>query len=406
MNYLGIDVSKSTSRCIILDHEGEKLRKGFTIRNNAEEFNKLVDKLKDSGLSPDNLLAGIEATGIWWENLYSHLTENGYKVIVLNPHQTNKYREALRIKAKTDDLDAYVIAGLLRSKMYAKSFIPEELIQVLREFTKLRYHLIKDKKNYKRKIYSILALIFPEYRKTVLKNPFGIAAIQILKRFPTAKHLQNAKPKQVEKIVRSIQGNNVSINDIMNLINTAKQSIYSGRAKEARATNLRILLTHYSKLDESISELDNNIQEILSPNSNDNNDSFPGANLLTIPGVGKKTVAAILSVAGADGKSYASGKKLIGYMGFFPKIFESGETKKENVISKRGPRYFRWAMYMAAVAGIKHNNEFKAIYNRKISQGKTKKQALVYLAKKITQMCLSMLKSGEEYRPERVFMPA
>lgn len=61
---------------------------------------------------------------------------------------------------------------------------------------------------------------------------------------------------------------------------------------------------------------------------------------------------------------------------------------------------------MAAVACLKHNPEFKALYDRKVSQGKTAKQALVYVAKKLAHRCLSMLKSGESYNPARVFMPA
>lgn len=406
MHYLGIDVSKSSSRFVILDDAGERFAKAFTLQNNNQDFNELLSRLKELNLSPDNLLAGIEATGIWWENLYSFLTEKGFKVIVLNPHQTNKFREALRKKAKTDDIDAYVIAGLLRSKEYAASFIPEEVIQVLREIVKLRYQLIKDQKSYERQAYSLLSLVFPEYSKTAVKNPFAVASLAILKAYPTAKDLAIAKPKHIERIVRSIKGNNFNIKDIQELIDTAKNSIYSGRAQKARGLNLNILLTHVEHLDQSIAELDQRIQEMLSPTSDDDPNSFPGANLLTIPGVGPKTVATLLSAVGSNGQSFASGKHLIGHIGFFPQIYESGETRKDNLISRRGPKYLRSALYIAAVACIKHNPQFKVLYHKKISQGKSAKQALIHVAKKLAQLCLSMLKSGEIYMPERVFMPA
>ncbi len=406
MNYMGIDVSKSTSRFVILDNDGERFTKAFTLQNNNQGFSKIISRLEELSLTPDNLLVGIEATGIWWENLYCLLNSEGFKVIVLNPHQTNKFREALRKKAKTDDIDAYVIAGLLRSKEYAASFIPEELIQALREFTKLRYELIKDRKNYERQAYSLLSLVFPEYSKTAIKNPFAVASTAILKAYPTAKDLAKAKSKKIEKIVRSIKGNNFNIKEIQQLIDTAKDSIFSGRAKDARGLNLSILLTHVEHLDKSIDELNQRIQEILSPSNNDDTNSFPGANLLTIPGVGPKTVAAVLSAVGLKGQTFASGKQLIGHIGFFPQIFESGETKKGNKISKRGPKYLRWALYIAAVACINHNPEFRALYHKKVSQGKNGKQALICVAKKLAHLCLSMLKSGEVYKPERVFMPA
>lgn len=405
MHYLGIDVSKSTSRFVFLDDNGEKLTKAFTLQNNNHDFNKLLSRLNELGLKPDNLLIGLEATGIWWENLYCLLSDKGFKVIVLNPHQTNKFREALRKKAKTDDIDAYVIAGLLRSKEYAASFIPEESIQILREITKLRYQFIKDRKAYEHQAYSLLSLVFPEYSQTAIKNPFAIASLAILKVYPTAKHLASAKPKHIEKIVRSIKGNNFNIKEIQQLINTAKNSIYSGRAKDARGINLNMLLSYVEHIDKSIAELEKRTQEILSPSTDDDEFSFPGANLLTIPGVGHKTLAAVLSAVGSHGQNFASAKQIVGHLGFFPKIYESGETKRENKISKRGPKYLRWALYVGAVACIKHNPEFRALYHKKISQGKKSKQALVYVAKKLVQLCLSMLKSGEVYRPERVFMP-
>ena len=59
---------------------------------------------------------------------------------------------------------------------------------------------------------------------------------------------------------------------------------------------------------------------------------------------------------------------------------------------------------MAAVASLKHNPEMRALYHRKISQGKTEKQALIYLGKKLLQIMLAMLKSGEPYNPLMVFV--
>ena len=404
MNYLGIDVSKATSRFVFLDNDGEKLTKSFTLNNAHEDFNKLLARLKELNLSTDNLLVGIEATGIWWENLYSLLTENKFKVIVLNPHQTNKFREALRIKAKTDDIDAYVIAGLLRSQEYACSYIPEESIQALREITKLRFQLVKDRQNYERQTNSLLGLLFPEHAATAIKNPFAISSMAILKAYPTAKHLAQAKPKNIEKIVRSIQGNNFNIEEIQLLIQTAQKSIYSGRAKHDRGLNLIILLTQVESLQNAIAQLDDRMNNIFSPS--DDTLNFPGSNLLSIPGVGPKTLAAILSAVGSNGQAFCDGKHFVGHIGFFPKIYESGETRHANTISNRGPKYLRAALYMAAVACLKHNPEFKALYNRKVSQGKTAKQSLVYVARKLAHLCLSMLKSGESYNPSRVFMPA
>jgi len=398
---LGIDVSKKSSRYVLLNPEGQKV-KSFSLDNTHEAFQDLLERLKDLSIPKEKLLIGLEASGGFWENLYSHLKENGFSVVLLNPYHTNKFREALAKKAKTDDIDALIIAQLLRTGEYVQSQVAEELIQSLRELTKLRYELVKERKNYQRQVFSVLAVVFPEHDKTALKNPFSVASLAIFQAFPTAKDLAQAKAKQIEKIVRSIKGNNFDLKEIQTLLQTAKLSIYSGRARKARGTSLRILLRHVENLSSSIEELEKEINEILSPRQPQ--DSFPGENLLTIPGVGEKTVAAVLSYLGTNGANFSTSTKAVGYIGFFPKIHQSGQSQWDNVISKRGPTLLRWALYMAAVACLRHNPEMKSLYHKKLSQGKTEKQALICVAKKLLQIMLSMLKSGQPYNPSRVYV--
>ncbi len=401
MFHLGIDVSKKAARYFILDESGSKL-KAFTLDNDKESLESLPERFESLCITADNLLIGIEATGSFWENIYSLLKNKGFNIVLLNPYNTNKFREALAKKAKTDDIDAFVIAQLLRTGEYVQSQVAEEDIQALRELTNLRYEFVKERKNLKRQVYSLLSIVFPEYEKTVIAKPFSQASMSILSQFPTAKHLSEAKPKKVEKIARKIVGNNFGIHDIQQLIDTARNSIYSGRAKDARATTLRMLLNHIQNLSNSMEELEAQMKAILS--TSDEDDSFPGQNLLSIKGVGDKTLAAIISYLGSDGSNFPDSASAVGYVGFYPKIYESGQTRRDNKISKRGPKVLRWALYMAAVASLRHNKEMRTLYHKKLSQGKTEKQALICVGKKLLQIALSMLKSGEAYNPARVFV--
>ena len=158
----------------------------------------------------------------------------------------------------------------------------------------------------------------PNLLKQPLRILFSISSMAILRAYPTAKHLGEAKPKHIEKIVRSIKGNNFNIKEIQSLIETAQKSIYSGRAKHDRGLNLNILLTQVETLQNAIAQLDERTNNILSPSDSNDATIFPVANLLTIPGVGPKTLAAVLSVVGSDGQAFPDGKHLIGHIGFFP----------------------------------------------------------------------------------------
>ena len=362
MHYLAIDLASLSHRVRITDEKGTTISNTFSIDNNQDGFNELISRLAKLSIPLADLLTGLEATNNFWENIYEFLTAKGVKVILLNPYFVNKFREALRMKAKTDDIDTLVIANLLRTGEYGSCLIPDEIAQTLRELVKLRFEFLKDQKNYKRQAFALLSLVFPEYRVTAIKNPFKIASLQILLQFPTAKDLALAKTKQIEKIVRSIQGNNFNINEIQALLEQAKNSSYSGKAKAARGSNLKMILALVQNLENNINELDKQITEILSPKNPD--DSFPGENLLSIDGVGKKTLAAVLAAIGLDGSSFPDAKAIIGHVGFYPKIYQSGSTCRDNKISKRGPKYLRWALYMCAVASIKHNTEMRALYLR------------------------------------------
>src|SRR3989338_5381997 len=175
MYYLGIDVSKVSHQCIILDANGEALGKSFTVQSSKDDFTKLVKKLLELNIPKTDLTVGLEATGNLWENIYSFLKEQGLNVILLNPYQTNKFHQATLKKAKTDAIDALVIAGLLRSGCASSSYIPDEEIQSLRDLVRLKDGYLKDIKNYKRNAYSLLGLVFPEFLNLV-KDPFNIVS--------------------------------------------------------------------------------------------------------------------------------------------------------------------------------------------------------------------------------------
>lgn len=395
MNYLGIDVSKSLYRCSILNSDGEILTKNFSIESTPSGLNSLLNKFKELDLRPDNLLIGLEATGNFWENLYSFLEDKGFKIILLNPYQTNKYRELLAKKAKTDNIDALVIAGLLRSGEYLKSYVPDDSVQSLRDLVRLRFNLLKNLKDYKRQVSSLLHVIFPEYT-TVVANPFCVVSCAMLKNYPTAKDFAKAHPKDLINIARSVQGNTFDHEIARKLISTAKISIYSGKAQKARGLNISILISQIEQIQASIAKLEASINDILKPKDLS---VPPGFNLNSIPGIGPKTLATFLAEVG-DIQRFSSAKQFIGFVGLFPKIEQSGNSSNPSPhIAKRGSPLLRHALYMAATASLIHNLYMKHVYDKKISHGKSPKQAIIVVARKLACMMYSMLKYGNLFQP-------
>ena len=120
---VGIDVAKDKYDCFILSSEGEVLADVFTIPNNAEGFDTLLQTIRRCARPEDKIKVGLEATGHYSYNILGFLLNEGLDTYVINPLHTNLYRKSLSLrKTKTDRVDARTIAAMLMSDVDLKSY--------------------------------------------------------------------------------------------------------------------------------------------------------------------------------------------------------------------------------------------------------------------------------------------
>ena len=118
---VGIDVAKDKHDCFILSSEGEILADVFTIQNNAEGFDTLLQTIRRCTRPEDKMKVGLEATGHYSYNILGFLLNEGLPTYVINPLHTNLYRKSLSLrKTKTDRVDARTIAAMLMSDVDLK----------------------------------------------------------------------------------------------------------------------------------------------------------------------------------------------------------------------------------------------------------------------------------------------
>lgn len=98
--FIGIDVSKSLLDIQI--HEGES----FQVTNDEEGFNALLQRLS----SISSALIVMEATGGLEQRCAAVLASHDFAVAIVNPRQVRDFAKALGCLAKTDQLDAKVLA--------------------------------------------------------------------------------------------------------------------------------------------------------------------------------------------------------------------------------------------------------------------------------------------------------
>ena len=115
---VGIDVAKDKHDCVILNSEGKILAGVFTIPNNADGFDTLLQKIRSCTSSDDKIKVGLEATGHYSYNILGFLINQGLPTYVINPLHTNLYRKSMSLrKTKTDRVDAKTIATMLMSNL-------------------------------------------------------------------------------------------------------------------------------------------------------------------------------------------------------------------------------------------------------------------------------------------------
>lgn len=121
MFYVGIDIAKNSHEAAILTDSGEMVGSILKIPNTTPGAQKFLSNFIKVGVTADNSVIGMEATGHYWLAIYSFLVGQGYCVKVINPIVTDAYRNMSVRKAKTDQIDAVVIAKVLRMGEYQES---------------------------------------------------------------------------------------------------------------------------------------------------------------------------------------------------------------------------------------------------------------------------------------------
>jgi transposase len=384
-----------------LDNKGELIIKPFWIYSDILGLQELEKRINQLSLDRDDFIFGIESTGAFSENLYSYLTDSDYKVILLNSYQTAKYRDFTTLKkVKNDSIDAYVIAELLATNRYKESYISSEDYHSLKVLNRLKKSLDDKIKTIKREISTVMATVNPEITN-IFPNIFTKSAIAIIKEYPTAIDISKTTPKKLTKIFRHIKGNNFNEEKAIKLISLSKSSIYTGRACNARSLMIKTNIKILELLVQEKQEIENQINDLLDTQFEDVSSNIE--NIRTIPGVSDKTISAIIGECG-DLKRFKDVKSFISYLGLYPTQYQSGNSLSIGSLAKRGIPIAKHSLYLAAVASVRHNTELNKLFHDKVSSGKSKKEALIIVAKKLATIIYSLFKYNQPYNPNRVFI--
>jgi transposase len=131
--YVGIDVSKDWLDVHVLP-SGEALRVG----NDAGGIDRLKARL--CAVKPERV--ALEATGGLETSAVAELAGSGLPVVVLNPAQVRAFAHALGKRAKTDPIDAGVIAAFVAAMRPQLRPLPDEQTRLLADLVARRRQIL------------------------------------------------------------------------------------------------------------------------------------------------------------------------------------------------------------------------------------------------------------------------
>lgn len=175
------------------------------------------------------------------------------------------------------------------------------------------------------------------------------------------------------------------------------------RQEKAESTEVPIIVQH--SITDSIRFLEQQLRQ-LQQDIDDHIDRHPKLKtdmglLQSIPAVGPRVGSQLLSVMTL--RRFDTAEQLAAYLGLVPVERQSGTSVRGRArLSKAGPSHVRAVLYMAAVVATRYNPHVKALYQRLVANGKSKKSALGAAMRKLVHLCFGVIKTRSAYQPDYV----
>ena len=386
---VGIDVAKDKHDCFIISSEGEILADVFTIQNNAEGFDRLLQTIRRCTRPEDKIKVGLEATGHYSYNILGFLLDKGLPTYVINPLHTNLYRKSLSLrKTKTDRVDARTIAAMLMSDVDLKSYTDTVYHnEELKSLTRYRFDKVCERAKLKQTVSRLVTILFPELEKLV-SSLHSASVYALLSEFPGAKQLSSAHMTHLKAVLKNASQGRYGQEMAETIRNAARSSV--GSVMPAKSLELQHTIRLIREFDAEIEDIETAIQAIV--------DEMQSP-ITTIPGMGVRMGAVILAEIG-DFSRFDSPDKILAYAGMSPSTYQSGQLSLSGAYShmeKRGSRYLRYALYNATKHVCHWDPTFAAYLAKKRAEGKHYNVALSHAAKKLVRLIFAMEKSQRPY---------
>ena len=383
--WAGVDIGKEHHHCVVINADGERPLSRRVLNDETELLHLIGDVL---AISADVLWA-VDLNHSGAALLICLLLSHDQPMAYLTGLAVHRASATYKGEGKTDAKDAFVIADQARVRRDLGLLRPGDEIAVdLRTLTNRRLDVVFDRTRQINRLRAQLLEIFPALERSldlVNKGP-----VMLLTGYQTPAAIRRAGVQRIETWLknRKVRGAAALAKTV---VEAARAQMTALPGEKLAAAMVVRLAKGVMALDEEIVELDALIEATFR--------EHPHAEVIrSLPGMGPKLGAEFIAATGGDMDAFGSADRLAGFAGLAPRPRDSGRVSGNLRRPRRYHRGLLRSMYLSAMVSITTCPASKAYYQRKRSEDKGHKQALLALARRRLNVLWAMIRDGQCYQ--------
>lgn len=363
----GLDVHKDSVVASL------RVQQGSRAQHEVRTFGTMTSELMELGswLSENGCTCAVlESTGIYWKPVWHVLSGAGLKLVLANAEQVRNVPGR-----KTDVKDSVWLSDLLAHGLVASSFVPPAPILGLRDLTRTRRQLVRQRVRHVQRIQKTLEDANVKL-DSVISNVLGASG---------------------RAMIEALIAGETDPADLVKLANTrlraSRQQITEalrGRVTDHHRMMLRLHLGQVDATEATIVEIDREVERRLEP--------FRAqvAILKSMPGVSDQAARTLIAEIGSDMKQFPTAAQLVSWAGLCPKLRESAGKRKQTRVRKGAP-WLKPVLVQAAWAAVRKKDSYLRAQFYRLKARRGPKKAIVAVAASMLKAAFHMLSDGTLY---------
>ena len=368
----GLDVHKDSVFACILDEQGKKiLEKRY--RTLTPDLTTLREALIEQGCGS----VAMESTSIYWIPVW-HVLESDFSLKLANPYFIKQLP-----RRKSDVKDAQWIAECLQKDLIKGSFVPEGIIQQMRQVSRQLRRLSKSITRVKQQIDNQLQRCNIRFSNYVSNQGNNVSLRKIVDALIAGERDPSRLVRLVHGRTKNKHGHQVIAASMEGVINPTDIEMLKGCMEQINLFEKQqaACLNHLEELADAY---------------------FAGeiSLLCTIPGIQKYSAMCILSEIGNDMSVFGKASHLVGWAGLRPRNDESA-GKIQSRKTMHGNKYLRQMLVEVSWSAARSKKTFLGKKYYLLSKRMKSQKALLSITRKILVIIFNVLQTGQPFDANR-----